>query len=89
MGPHPSTEDPAPFHNRADVTIKDGNKITYSHEMRLSIKIYEGEPDSVMPLGANVVQLFVGFEGPPQLSEPHDAEPDGLGADAAGVGPSP
>lgn len=54
--------------------------------MTLSIEICEGEPDSVMPLGANVVQLFAGFEGPPQLSEPHDAEPDGLGAAAAGVG---
>lgn len=57
--------------------------------MRLSIKIYEGEPDSVLPLCANVIQLFVGFERLPQLSEPHDINPDGLGADAAGVGTSP
>lgn len=54
--------------------------------MTLSIEICEGEPDSMVPLGANVVQLFAGFEGPPQLSEPHDAESDGLGAAAAGVG---
>lgn len=54
--------------------------------MRLNITTYEGEPDSVITLGANVVQLFAGFEGPPRLSEPHDAEPNGLGAAAAGVG---
>lgn len=54
--------------------------------MRLNITTYEGEPDSVITLGANVVQLFAGFVGPPRLSEPHDAEPNGLGAAAAGVG---